>query len=157
MHDAAQGTDDWQLVTAYSHSPTHSFFSSDTATVKDDYLRTRVFTVPANAQLSFWHTYQLESGGDGAVIEISTDGGTTFSDLRPYITSGGYTGVIATGYSSPISGRPAWTGGSLGTTREVVVNLSSYAGQSAILRFRLACDNGVGGAGWYIDDVRVGP
>lgn len=156
-HYAAQGTDDWQLVTAYSRSPTHSFFSSDTATVKDDYLLTRAFIVPASAQLSFWHTYQLESGGDGAVLEISTDGGTTFTDLQPYITSGGYTGVIATGYSSPISGRPAWTGGSLGAMSEVVVNLSAYAGQTVILRFRLTCDNGVGGAGWYIDDVRIGP
>lgn len=89
------------------------------------------------------------------MIEISTDGGTTFADLGPNIITGSYTGQIATGCNSPISGRLAWTGGNLGTMREVVVGLSSYAGQSAILRFRLACDNGVGGSGWYIDNVRV--
>jgi len=154
-HYAAQGVDDWALSTAYYRSPTHAYFSSDTSTIKDDYLLTRSFVVPAGAQLSFWHTYRLESGGDGAVLEISTNGGATFTDLGPRITSGGYTGVIATGWGSPIGGRPAWTGGTLGTLREVVVDLSPYAGQTAILRFRLACDDGVGSTGWYIDDVRV--
>ena len=154
-HYAAQGVDDWALSTAYYRSPTHAYFSSDTTTIKDACLLTRAFVVPAGAQLSFWHTYQLESGGDGAVIEISTNGGTTFVDLGSRILSGGYTGVIATGWGSPISGRPAWTGGTLGAMQQVVVDLSPYAGQTVILRFRLACDDGVGGAGWYIDDVRV--
>lgn len=154
-HYAAQGVDDWALSTAYYRSPTHAYFSSDTTTIKDAYLLTRAFVVPTGAQLSFWHTYSLESGGDGAVIEISTDGGATFVDLGPRILVGGYTGIIATGWGSPISGRPAWTGGTLGTMQQVVVDLSPYAGQTVILRFRLACDSGVGGAGWYIDDVQV--
>ncbi len=154
-HNAAQGTDNWALSTAYSHSPTHAYFSSDAASVKDDYLLTRAFVVPAEAQLSFWHTYELEAQGDGAVIEISTDGGATFVDLGPHITTGGYTGAIATGYGNPIGGRQAWTGGSLGAMSQVVADLSAYAGQTTILRFRLACDSGVGSMGWYIDDVRV--
>ncbi len=111
--------------------------------------------MPANATLSFWHTYQLETYGDGAVIEISTDNGASFMDLRTRITSGGYTGVIAVGWGSPISGRLAWTGGTLGAMQEVVVDLSAYAGQTAIVRFRLACDSGDRAIGWYIDDVRI--
>lgn len=154
-HYAAQGVDDWALSTAYSHSPSHAYFSSDTSSIKDDYLLTRAFAVPADPQLSFWHTYQLEVGADGAVIEISTDGGTTFTDLAPNILTGSYTGQIATGWGSPISGQLAWTGGSLGVMTEVVVDLSSYAGQTAILRFRMACDSGVGGSGWYVDNVHV--
>jgi hypothetical protein len=155
-HYAAQGTDDWRLSAAYYRSPTHSYFSVGTAAVKDDYLLTRPIIVPENARLSFWHTYQLEQGGDGAVIEISTNNGQTFTDLGPYIISGGYTGVIFTGYGNPIGGRQAWTGGTLGTMQEVVVNLSAFAGQTVILRFRLACDNSVSSPGWYIDDVWVG-
>jgi len=150
-----QGVDDWALSTAYSHSATHSYFSRGVVTVKDDYLLSRAFVVPGNAQLTFWHTYRLESGGDGAVIEISTDGGTTFVDLLPRITAGTYTGMIVTGWGSPIGGRQAWTGGSLGAMTQVVVDLNSYAGQSAILRFRLTCDRGVSRSGWYIDDIRV--
>jgi hypothetical protein len=38
---------------------------------------------------------------------------------------------------------------------QVSVDLSAYAGQSVILRFRLVTDDGTGGGGWYIDDVFV--
>jgi hypothetical protein len=154
-HSAAQGVDDWALSIASSHSPSHSYFSQDVSTVKDAYLLTRAIILPANAQLTFWHTYQLESGGDGAVLEISSNGGASFTDLSPRITAGGYTGQIATGYGSPISGRSAWTGGALGAMTQVVVDLSPFVGQSVILRFRLTSDNGVGGIGWLIDDISV--
>ena len=89
------------------------------------------------------------------MIEVSTDGGVTFADLDPRITAGEYTAQIATGWGSPIGGRLAWTGGSLGAMSQVVVDLGSYAGQSVIVRFRLATDSGVGSAGWYIDDIQV--
>jgi bacillopeptidase F (M6 metalloprotease family) len=154
-HSAAQGVDDWGPSNTYSYSPTTSFFSSEPATVKDDYLHTRPIILPANAQLSFWHTYKMEVGYDGSVIEISTNGGATFTDLGSKITSGGYNGTIATNSSSPIGGRSAWTGGTIGTWSQVVVDLGSYSGQTVILRFRLASDNGKAGSGWYIDNVTV--
>ena len=112
--------------------------------------------IPQEATLSFWHTYSLEQYGDGAVIEISVDGGSTFTDLGPHILTGQYTTEIATGYGSPISGRMAWSGGSLGDMTEVIVDLGSFQGQSAIVRFRLSCDSGAGAHGWYVDDVRIG-
>jgi extracellular elastinolytic metalloproteinase len=118
-------------------------------------LRTRNILIPNNAVLSFWQTYQLESGRDGAVIEISTDNGVTFTDLGSLITTGKYNGTISTRYNNPIGGRSAWTGGTLGTWSQVVVDLSSYAGDGVILRFRLATDNRRSGLGWYIDDVIV--
>jgi hypothetical protein len=152
-HSATQGIDDWGPSTARSHSLVTAYFSSEPATVKDDYLITRVITMPANGQLTFWHTYQMENGFDGSVIEISTDGGVTFTDLGSHITSGGYTGVLARG--SPIYGRQAWTGGTLGVWSQVVVGLGTYANQNVILRFRMTSDNGKAGLGWYIDDVRV--
>ena len=154
-HMAAHGADDWRLSTNYSHSPSNAYFSSEPSTVKDDYLLTRSFVVPANGQLSFWHTYQLEPNFDGAVIEISTNGGATFADLQSHITQGSYTGQISTADGSPIAGRSAWTGGSLGTMSQVAIDLRSYAGQNVIVRFRLATDIGTAGGGWYIDDIRV--
>ena len=154
-HSAGQGIDDWSLSTARSHSSTTSYFSSEPATVKDDYLRTRAITIPANGQLTFWHTYKMESGRDGSVIEISTNGGVTFADLGSYITSSGYSGSISTKYGSPIGGRAAWTGNRLGIWSQVVVDLRAYAGQNIILRFRMTSDNARSGSGWNIDDVRV--
>ncbi len=165
-HSAGTGTDNWAQSTGGApHSPTHTFFCPDVTTRNDDYLVTPVFAVPQNASLSFWHTYYLESGADyggssstgydGAVIEISTDGGSTWSDLGSNITQGGYTSTISSSYGSPIAGRQAWSGGSIGTETQVLVDLSSFAGQNAQIRFRLACDQGGGDTGWYIDDVVV--
>ena len=133
---------------------TYSFFSSDVSSVKDNYLLTPAIQIPQDGSLSFWHTYAFEQFGDGAVIEISFDGGSTFVDLGPQILQGQYTTQIAAGWGSPISGRMAWSGGSLGAMTEVRVDLSPYEGQTAILRFRLACDSGDGGHGWYVDDVQ---
>ena len=99
-HAAALGTDDWRLTTNHSHSPTTAYFCSEPSTIKDDYLLTRPFVVPANARLSFWHTYQLEPNFDGAVVEVSTDGGATFVDLQSHITQGAYTGQISTEWAA---------------------------------------------------------
>jgi hypothetical protein len=154
-HHADQGVDDWALSSAHSHSSNSSFFSSDVSSVKDNYLLTPAIQIPQDGSLSFWHTYAFEQFGDGAVIEISFDGGSTFVDLGPQILQGQYTTQIAADWGSPISGRMAWSGGSLGAMTEVRVDLSPYEGQTAILRFRLACDSGDGGHGWYVDDVRV--
>jgi len=149
------GVDDWGPSNKYSYSSPSSFFCSEPATPKDDYLLTRAISLPANARLTFWHTYKMETGYDGSVIEISTDGGATFTDLGSKITSGGYNGTIASNWSNPIAGRPAWTGGGIGTWTQVVVDLSSYSGQTVILRFRMTSDNGTPKLGWYIDNVTI--
>ncbi len=152
-HSAAQGTDDWALVTDESHSTSHSWFSSDEGSVKDDYLIMPEFTLGETSTLTFWQKYEMENGYDGCVLEISTDGGSTWEDLGNYITQNGYTGTISSSYNSPIAGREAWTG--TADWEEVKVDLSHYANQTIKIRFRLACDQSVSKTGWWIDDVHV--
>jgi len=165
-HKATQGTDYWgQSTSGNPHGGSYTFFCRDVGSTNDDALVTPIFTVPANGTLSFWHTYNLESyadyggtsstGFDGAVLEISTDGGSTWNDLGGDITQGGYNSTISSNYGSPIAGRSAWSGGTIGAETEVVVSLSGYVGQNAQIRFRLACDNSTADTGWYIDDVVV--
>jgi len=154
-HAAAQGVDHWQLSTAQSHSPTHAWFVPDDAVVTDSRLwNTVAVPIGAGSTLTFWHRYQFEgSSYDGSVLEISTNG-TTWSDLGPYITAGGYNGVVSTCCSNPLGGRQAWTG-DLTTWTQVSVNLNSFAGQSVYIRWRLGCDSSVSDVGWYIDDVEI--
>jgi len=155
---AAQGSSPWVIVsTSYVHSGSHSWFSADEPSVKDDMLMTQEIDLrsASTGTLTFWHTYYLENTYDGAVVEISTDGGNTFTDLGSHITTGGYTGTISTSYSSPIGGRSAWTGGSLGTMTQVSVDLGSFTGNKVIVRFRMACDSSVNKTGWYVDDVTI--
>ncbi len=154
----ADGSSPWTIVsTGYAHSGSYAWFSADEASIKDDIIATQEIDLrgASTASLSFYHTYQMENNYDGCVVEISTDGGSTFNDLGSAITTGGYTGTISTRYSSPISGRSAWTGGSLGTMTQVVADLDAYTGNTVIVRFRLACDSSVNSTGWYVDDVTI--
>jgi hypothetical protein len=151
-HGATVGTDDWRVVTFdRSRSPTRSFHAANQGVEKDASLVTPPVDVPPGAFLTFWHTYELEEGFDGAVIEASTDGGATWTDLGASVREGGYTGTIFTG-RTPLAG---WTGGILGDMTPVRVALDGIAGEGRRIRFRIVCDDSVGSAGWFIDDVSV--
>ena len=154
-HEAVDGKDNWTITTDQSHSPSHAWYVPDDAKITDTRLWNTTPVLLGEAEiLSFWHRYQIEEHFDGAVLEISTDGGTTWTDLGPYITANGYTGTISTNYQNPIGGQEAWTG-DLTAWTEVTVDLSSFAGQSVNIRWRLGCDRTAGTKGWYIDDVRI--
>jgi len=154
-HSGTQDT--WSLITyGGSHSPTHSWQADATSGISDQYLRTPEFNVTALSEMSFWHTYEVEPGWDGCVIEISTNGGSTWVDLGPYITQGGYDTTLHTGYGCPLEGREAWSGGNLGTMTQVKVNLATFQGHPAQVRFRLATDDFYTSyPGWYVDDVVI--
>ncbi|MDJ0840520.1 MAG: immune inhibitor A [Acidobacteriota bacterium] len=145
----------WTLTTAQSNSPSNSFFANDAAGVSDRYLDSINVNLPAGAPalLQFFHFYNTESGFDGGVLEISTGG--AYSDIgASNITENGYNSTISTSYSSPIGGRQAWSGNSGGFIR-TTVDLSSYAGNSVSIRFRMASDSSVSATGWYVDDVTI--
>ena len=151
------GSTPWSILsTPNVHSGTHAWFSADPSTAKDDYLLTTPIdlTQASQATLTFWHTYQFEANWDGGVIEISTDGGTNFTDLGADILAGGYDGLIFFTQSA-ITGREAWTVGVIGPLTPVEVSLDRYTGAEVIVRFRLASDLNTPGVGWYVDDVAV--
>ena len=116
-------------------------------------------TVPANGFLTFSHWYTFEGdtseGYDGGVVEYSSDGGP-WTDVNGLPMLNGYSGTInAAGNSdNPLQGRAAFIGASNGahTSR---IDLSSLAGHSVRVRFRVATDTGGADAGWYIDSVRI--
>jgi subtilisin family serine protease len=148
------GTLDWALGTDNPHSGTSAWFASDPVSFSDQYLTSAgLVTVPANGQLSFWHSYDTEADYDGGVVEISTDG-VVWNDLGPYITRGGYNSTISVFYGSPIGGRAAFSGNSGGYI-ETLVDLGSYSGQNVYVRFRMASDSSISGNGWYVDDASL--
>jgi len=99
-----------------------------------------------------WQTMESYSGGcyDGGILEISTDGGTTWAYLP--------TTVMQTDpYDGPVSGLgglEGWCGDPQDWLRSVV-DLDAYAGQAARFRFRLGTDGSVSREGWYVDDAVV--
>jgi PKD repeat protein len=103
----------------------------------------------ANAQLRFWHWYDIEQGSsdwDGGNVSIRSAGSGAFQLLTP---EGGYP-------SDRVSalGEPGFTGTSGGWT-EVVVDLGAWSGQSVDLRWRFASDSSIHMLGWYLDDISI--
>jgi len=157
----------WVTTNTVADTPPNSAFAPDVTCVTDNRLDSPPIAVAtATARLTFRNRYNLELGFDGAVLEISIAGGP-FIDIiaagGSFVT-GGYTGTISSGFSSPIVGRMAWTGLSAGTSNApgfitTTVNLPAIAaGQTVRLRWRVATDDSVvaqGSAGQWIDTVSV--
>lgn len=144
----------WAVVSSGAHSPTHAWFTSNPNSVKDDRLVAGPFAIGGGTTtLSFWHSYDLESGYDGAVLEVSTDG-ASWDDVTTVgtFTAGGYDDTIPSGWSNPLATRPAWTGDS-GDFVHTTVELSGLADAQLWLRFRIGCDSMVSDQGWWVDDV----
>lgn len=155
-HASAAGMtnpDDWAQVTTAAHSTTHSWWASDPAGTKDAWLITPALSIGGSSLMTFWHKYGLESGYDGAVIEISTNSGAAWTDLGSAITANGYTHTISSSFSNPIGGRQAWSG--TADWLQVTVDLSGFGPASVLIRFRIACDTSASSTGWWVDDVTV--
>ncbi len=82
--------------------------------------------------LTFWHKINVPDYDDDGFVEVSKDGGTTWTTIKDY-------------YNITIS---SWG--------FVQLDLSSYKSSAVKIRFRLRTDSDTSvGDGWYIDDVEI--
>ncbi len=161
---AHSGTGDtWALSTANPHGGTTSYFAADPATVSDQRLVSPPIAIPAGnppVVMKFWNWQHMETrtGGcfDGGILEISTDGGTTWAQLGgANLLTDPYDGPISASFSNPLANLNAWCGNNPQPYLNSIVDVTSYAGQTVNFRFRLGSDNSVSRPGWHIDDVAV--
>jgi hypothetical protein len=150
--------DTWAISGKRVHSGSSAWFTPDLGTkVIDAHLDTVPISLPSDGrglQLVFFHTFEFERGTfDGGVLEISSGG--DFEDLGSKIVKGRYNGLIRDFTANPLAGRSGWVEGRLGTFQQVTVDLSSYAGKTVTIRFRIGTDIDGKGLGWYIDDVSL--
>jgi len=128
----------WGLTTGEAHSPTHSYTDSP-AGPYGSYADTWIelaepldLSEQAVARLSFWHRFSTAGTGDPCSVEVSGDGGETWSRLSPSF---------------------------YGTTAEwcaAEMPLTGLGGSPAFkVRFRLQSDDATEFDGWYVDDVAV--
>jgi hypothetical protein len=107
--------------------------------------------------LSFWHWYDIytptpnNGAADGAWLEISADGGTTWQVVTP---DGGYNNTLDE--EAPHGLGPCWAGATA-EWQLVRADLTPWAGATVQLRFRFFEDDdtGTAAAGWYIDDLVI--
>ncbi|WP_376690737.1 beta-propeller fold lactonase family protein [Wenzhouxiangella sp. EGI_FJ10409] len=126
-------------------------------------------TVPdlsGELRLAFDHRHDFETGGgcaDVGVLEISTDGGESWSDIEGFgaeFVGNGYDGQQS-GASHPLSGRFGWCGQSAawGSEENTTVTLrfggALAAGDRFLLRWGLGAAADSDSSQWLIDRVEV--
>lgn len=148
-----------------AHSASNSFFT-DNAAVNGGQKSDRLISPPqllsSTSRLIFWHRFSLEPDYDGGVLEVSTNGGTSYSDILAVggtFVSGGYNHLMGNG---PLATRMAWNGRSQGfvnpnsAMQRVEVDLGALAGRTAIFRWHFRADdlNADEAIGWWVDDIQ---
>jgi immune inhibitor A len=123
----------------------------------------RTLDVPAgsaDAKFWLWSDYMIEADWDYGFIEVSTDGGSTWSEHKVYDEAGNEVST-PDDYSDP-NGRLADFGGKkYGLTEHTdgwehhYVDLTPYAGQSVDVRLRIATDAATLERGWFADDFEL--
>lgn len=150
----------WTTVTTTPNSAPNAAFANDPTPVNAAALSTPAVPIGStDSQLKFRNKYITESTFDGMVLEFSTNGGGTWTDVITgggSFVSGGYNALISSSFMSPIAGRMAWTGTSAGGYIDTVVNLpAALNGQSVMFRWLMASDSSVASTGVWVDDVQI--
>jgi carboxypeptidase T len=126
----------WQRTSSASVSPSHSWTDSPTGVYGngvDVSLTSPVLDLTglSGTVLEFWHTYAIDAGWDVGRVEISSNGGTSWT--------------VAASYDGD---QVAWD--------RVTIDLSQLDGAAqARFRFRLISNEIGGRDGWYLDDIAV--
>jgi bacillopeptidase F (M6 metalloprotease family) len=149
------------ITLADPHSGSGMWYSGAGQSWADVKLR-RTIDVPdaADAKFWVWNNYVTEEDWDFGFIEVSTDGGTTWTEQKVYDEAGT---LVSTddGYADP-NGRMHDYGdkkyglhGDSHGWRHDYVDLSAYASQTVQLRLRYATDAGFEERGWFTGDFSV--
>lgn len=161
-HGSDVGVDGWALSSNNPHAGSNAMHGQSFATVNDTYLISPAIALPSGTTpltLEFWNEQSIESNDpdcwDGAILEISTDGGTNYQQIpNNLLTTDPYDGIIDDTTSNPLGGLSAWCGDPQAYLNSIV-NIQQYAGQAVQFSFRKGNDNEAAQGGWDIDDVKI--
>ncbi|HEX8970814.1 immune inhibitor A domain-containing protein [Oryzihumus sp.] len=113
------------------HSGSTEWWGGSADNLNTSMTRTIDLTAASSASLTAAAWYDVEQGYDYLYGEVSTDGGATWADA-----------------AAPVTGtNTSWT--------TLTYDLSKWAGQKVLFRFRYATDGGVHLKGPFLDDITV--
>jgi len=148
----------WQLRLNNTNTGLLSFYARSVEEVSDQLLvlEEPVFLDGLNPGLVFYHQYRTETDVDGGVVEISLNGGENWEDVgADNFIENGYNSELLSDSGNPLGGRPAFSGASGSAFIRSVVDLSAYAGETVLIRFRFGTNDSGAREGWYIDDISL--
>ncbi|MFD2922842.1 immune inhibitor A domain-containing protein [Halobacillus naozhouensis] len=104
-----------------------------------------------DATLTFDNYIDIEEQWDFGVVQVSTDGGETWTSLANENTR---SDVVEQGYPTIKENLPGFTG-TYTEFKEESFDLSEYAGEEVLISFRYLTDWGTSQSGWFIDDIAI--
>ncbi len=111
---------------------------------------TPVLNLGPSSVLSFWSKYDIESGWDKGLVEISTDGGSNWERVPV-----NYPGTVNQTNDACGLGTGGFFNGTDNTWDEYTASLAAWAGSEVQLRFVFSSDGSVEEDGWWIDDIAI--
>jgi len=143
----------WGLTTSkytsapssFTDSPSGNYAANTNATLTLN--NTIDLTDALGGYLEFETQWDIESNWDYGMVQISTNGGSTWTALEGQYTNPG------TGSFQP-NGQPVYDGTQATWVHESI-DLSDYIGKQVKFRFLLRSDGYIQRDGWYIDDIKV--
>ena len=154
----------WQVSSRLAQAGLHSYHSGPE---QGNYppntcaaVTTPDLVLATGSVLSYWASYNLEFQWDGVVVEISADGGTTWSTLAP---ASGYPDKLSqtqgNGCNYPAT-QDAFTGpsgnASLVPWTQYTSNLSpAYDNKTVRIRWRFTSDPGAEFDGFFLDTISI--
>lgn len=105
----------------------------------------------AAPMLTFDTKYIIEPNWDYGFVQISTDGGSTWTSLENEYTN---YDLVEDGYPAIREELPGLCGDSGGWIN-MGFDLSPYAGQTVLLQFRYMTDWGYEDPGWWVDNIAI--
>ena len=164
-HAAASGsTDTWTLGSA-AHGGSFAWQADAPAAgaANDQWLISPSMALPADLStlsLKFWNQQHIKASTsgcyDGALIEVSGDGGSTWTQITDGLLTDPYDGSISGGFGNPLAGAQGWCGDPQAYL-DSIVDIQAWAGQTVKFRFNLGHDRLAHRTdpNWAIDDVKV--
>ncbi|MEM3038518.1 MAG: immune inhibitor A [Thermoplasmata archaeon] len=103
----------------------------------------------SSAVLTFDTYYSIESYWDFGFVQVSTDGGMTWTSLENEYTT---YDIVIEGHPAIAANMPGLTGSWQGN---MAFDLSAYAGSEIMLAFRYMTDWAYTEIGWFVDNIAI--
>jgi Immune inhibitor A peptidase M6 len=150
----------WSVVASPPGQTGDAALYSGTGNNRDEAAVTPITVPSGSPSLTFNALWDLETGWDFGFVQVSTDGGATYTSISCTDTTSTHDPDAV---AEVVDKLPGFTGvsGGTGTWRPQTCSLAAYAGQSVQLAFRVVNDPAVQGngslaqPGLYVDDIAV--
>ena len=141
-----QGDPEVHQLSTQCHSGRYCWWSNRGDSIDSTLTREFDLTALSEATLEFWTWFDVEEGWDYGYVEVSPDGGATWTILEGSYTSS--ENPVGNSYGHGFTGRSEeWVQESIDLTR--------YVGRKVLLRFEYITDDGVFLDGFVIDDIAI--